>query len=740
MNQNNNALSEQQWLNKVLEEARRQYEANQTSQEKAFKEAITAQREMWEDVGVVSISNGLDQIADFMSHIQTMKNQKRQYEFIEQMDKKFKKMMLSPYFGRIDFQETDETQASPYYIGESTLVDEAHDFLVYDWRAPLSSMFYDFEVGPAHYTCPEGIVEGQLTLKRQYKIEEGQMLFNFDSSLKIDDDILQGILAKSADEKMRTIVNSIQKEQNKVIRNEDFKHLIVQGPAGSGKTSIAMHRIAYLLYKHRDQLSAQNVLVFSPNDIFGDYISNVLPELGEENVTQTTFMDYLHHSLGKSFEKESYFDMMEYTLSNAKHHEFALKSDNIAFKASLACLNALKTYGASLTERTKKFEDIVYRGHVVMTAKAQQNLFFEECKAMPLIKRYERLKGRILFLLEPYEQKSFKEIKEELIEKGGYLSISEVNATAKRLVRESIQSIHEQINRMTHINYSSLYIEFLKAHSPKALANHTIRKMGQGILPYEDQAPFLLLKGICGAMDAIHGIKYIIIDEAQDYSPLQYELLRMAFPKAGMTLLGDINQSIHPTQNVGSYKHLEDVFPMDSTCWIELTKSYRSTIEITAFTKKLLKNSFNADSVERHGDKPKMTGFKNHDDMIGKMSSDMKHYSELGHHSIGILTKTVSEARQLFEQLKSQVDLPIHCLSHEDDAYDSGIVVMPVYLAKGLEFDAVMLYNAGTDNYSAEKDRLLFYTACTRALHVLNIYYMGEFYFSEALEMAEETL
>ena len=177
---------------------------------------------------------------------------------------------------------------------------------------------------------------------------------------------------------------------------------------------------------------------------------------------------------------------------------------------------------------------------------------------------------------------------------------------------------------------------------------------------------------------------------------------------------------------------------MDNTCWIELTKSYRSTIEITAFTKKLLKNPFNTDSVERHGDKPKVTAFNSHHDMMGQISRDVTHYSEQGHHSIGILTKTVNEARQLFEQLKSQVNLPIHCLSHEDDAYDSGIVVMPVYLAKGLEFDAVMLYNAGTDNYAAEKDRLLFYTACTRALHVLNIYYTNGFYFADALDMAEE--
>ncbi|MGE5677973.1 MAG: HelD family protein, partial [Pseudomonadota bacterium] len=286
-------IKENEWLEIVLAEARKQLDEKRESSERLKTENIQAQRELWQDVGSISIENNLDQLVDFMAFIDLMKRQKRTYRFTKKLEEKYEKLVLSPYFGRIDFLENGDERAEKHYIGTANLVNDSYDILVYDWRAPVSGMFYDYEIGEASYKCPEGIVNGQVTLKRQYKVNNGKIEYMFDSSLKIDDEILQEVLSKSTDSRMRTIVTSIQREQNQVIRNEEHKNLVVQGPAGSGKTSIALHRVAYLLYKHRDKVAPQNIIIFSPNQIFNDYISNVLPQLGEDNMLQTTFKEYM---------------------------------------------------------------------------------------------------------------------------------------------------------------------------------------------------------------------------------------------------------------------------------------------------------------------------------------------------------------------------------------------------------------------------------------------------------------
>jgi DNA helicase II / ATP-dependent DNA helicase PcrA len=246
---------ENEWLENVLKEVNKQLGEKHDFKEKFKKDALETQRELWQEVGSVSIANELDQLVDFLGYIDVMKRQKRSHEFTGKLKEKYERMLLSPYFGRIDFHENGEERAEKYYIGISNLINDDYDFLIYDWRAPVSSMFYDYEIGGANYKCPEGIIDGKLTLKRQYKINNRKLLYMFDSNLKIDDEMLQDILGKSTDSKMKAIVTTIQREQNKVIRNEEFKNLIVQGPAGSGKTSVALHRIAYLLYKHRDKIT-----------------------------------------------------------------------------------------------------------------------------------------------------------------------------------------------------------------------------------------------------------------------------------------------------------------------------------------------------------------------------------------------------------------------------------------------------------------------------------------------------
>ncbi|MGI6705888.1 MAG: RNA polymerase recycling motor HelD [Clostridia bacterium] len=730
---------ENEWLQKVLKEAQKQLDKNRGIQAESRKDAIKTQREMWEDIGVVSSDSGLEHIADFMSYINTMRMQKRSHEFTRRQVQKYERVLDSPYFGRIDFKEEGEEEPEKYYIGISSLVDDDNNILVYDWRAPVSSMFYDWEIGEASYECPEGTIHGEITLKRQYKISKGKMEYMFDSSLKIDDEILQDILSKSTDTKMKAIVTTIQREQNRVIRNEDYKYLIVQGPAGSGKTSVALHRIAYLLYKHRDKIGPQHIVIFSPNEIFNDYISNVLPELGEENMYQTTFKDYMHQALGGELKKESYGDMMEYILGSRHQPAYHRRINSIQFKSSKAFMDILKRYVAWLDKEDRAFKDIVFRGRLIISAEELRVLFFKDYAHLPLKRRLERIRNRIFYLLEPYEKQRIEEVSTELEVKEASMTRGEIRERSAAIVQTEERDMYDEIDRVTGFDLIDIYKELferLESFYPASdagdwgpeeiedIKGYTLENLNVGMLYYEDQPPFLYLKGALGDLPKISDIKHVIVDEAQDYTSLQYEVFLQLFEHANMTILGDLHQAINPYMNLGGYEHISHLFPKDQSLLIHLTKSYRSTMEITRFSRRLLGKLDEAGWIERRGEEPLVLGFPDEGAIHERLVEDIKKYKEKGYQSIAVITRTVKEAEKVYSFLKDQVH--IHAILKDDDEYVGGILVIPSYLAKGLEFDVVLIYNAGDDNYSVEEERLLFYTACTRALHVLCIYYSGE--------------
>lgn len=729
---------ENEWLQDVLKEVKKQFDKKHNFKERFRKEAIETQKQLWEDVGSVSVTNGLDQIVDFMEFINTMKIQKRRHEFTRKLKEKYEKMLLSPYFARIDFTEEGKELPDKYYIGISNLINDDFDFLVYDWRAPISSMFYDYEVGKAGYTCPEGVINGDLTLKRQYKVNDGKLKYMFDSNLKIDDEILQNILAKSSDSKMKAIVTTIQREQNKIIRNELYKNLIVQGPAGSGKTSVALHRIAYLLYKHREKIGPQNILIFSPNNIFNDYISDVLPQLGEDNMCQTTFKEYMHKALGNEIIKEEYCEMMEYILSSKNEDNYNERIKSIKFKSSKQFLNILKEYVIYLEKMNRDFKDIIFKGALIISSKEIQELYFKDYVNLPLKRRLEKLRDRILYLLEPYEKNRVGEVAEDIKNYGSQNDETEILKQSKSVVKNEIKSIYSEIYRMTDFNIIDIYKELfenLESFSNLIISEYddeyinevkfyTLEMIKSKKFNYEDQHALLYLKGALGDILKISEIKYVIIDEAQDYTPLQYEILYKLINNASITILGDLNQSINPFMNLGSYTNILDIFPKDETCIINLTKSYRSTIEITEFSKKLLSNNVNYECVARRGDKPIVLGFSDENNIKEQLLKDIKTYKEKGYKSIGIITKTIKEAQDVHNFLKDKVK--VNALLNDEDEYVNDTLVIPAFLAKGLEFDVVLIYNAGDENYDCEKERLLLYTACTRALHILRIYYLGK--------------
>ncbi|MDT8717878.1 AAA family ATPase [Clostridium sp. 19966] len=729
---------ENQRLQEVLKEVRKQLDEKHNFRERFKKDAIQTQKELWQDIGSVSVSNGLEQIVDFMQFINTMKIEKRNHEFTRKLEDKYEKMLLSPYFGRIDFLEKGEKKAEKCYIGISNLIDENYDVLVYDWRAPVSSMFYDYEIGEASYLCPEGIVGGELMLKRQYKINDSKIQYMFDSNIKIDDEVLQDMLSKSTDSKMKTIVTTIQREQNKVIRNEEYKNLIVQGPAGSGKTSIALHRIAYLLYKHRDKIKPQNIVIFSPNDIFNDYISNVLPQLGEDNMYQTTFKEYMHGALGNELAKENYGDMMEHILVYKKEASYQKRINNIKFKSSIEFVNILKGYVTHLENMDRDFTDIIFRDNLIISSKDIQELFFKDYVRLPLKRRLEKIKERILFLLEPYKQPRTEEVASELEKSDSYISKVEILEKSILIVKKEMKDIYREINRMTEIDLVDIYKKlfeklesFYEGSNTKygemeidEIKRYTLENLNIGMLNYEDQPPLLYLKGAIGDLPKTSEIKYVIIDEAQDYTPMQYEIFHQLFQSASITILGDLNQSINPFMNVGNYSNISNIFSKANTCIINLTKSYRSTIEITRFSRRLLNKGTFAECVERNGDEPLLLGFKDEEAIKERLVEDIKRYKDKGYKSVGIITRTVKEAKEVYSFLKDKGQ--VNVIMRDDDEYVSDTLIIPSYLSKGLEFDAVLIYNAGDGNYSCEEERLLLYTACTRALHALCVYYSGE--------------
>ncbi|NRT35293.1 DNA helicase-2/ATP-dependent DNA helicase PcrA [Clostridium beijerinckii] len=728
---------EREWLLEVLKEAQKQLDEKRNFREKFKSDAIEVQRELWENIGSVSVNNGLEQIVDFMQSINTMKIQKRTHEFTRKLEQKYERVLLSPYFARMDFIEKGEEMAEKCYIGISNLINDNFDFLIYDWRAPISSMFYDYEIGQAEFKCPEGIVEGELTLKRQYKINNGEIEYMFDSNLKIDDELLQDILSKSTDTKMKGIVTSIQREQNKVIRNEEYKNLIVQGPAGSGKTSVALHRIAYLLYKHRDKITPKNIVIFSPNDIFNEYISDVLPELGEDNMCQTTFKEYMHKALGGGLSKENYSEMMEYILASKKESDYQIRINNIKFKSSKEFIDILKRYVTFMEKEDTNFKNIKFRGDLIISSQDLEELFFKDYANLPRKRRLQKIRERILFLLKPYEEQRIKEAADELKSSGSYLDKAEIIEHSTAMVKNELKEIYHEINRMTKFDLMGIYkklfenLEFFLKDSNiefnekkiSEIRRYTLEKIKVHRLNYEDQIALLYLKGAMGDLPKTSEIKYVIIDEAQDYSPLQYEIFYQLFNHANMTILGDLNQSINPFMNVGDYKNISHIFAEDNTCIINLTKSYRSTMEITKFSRRLLDKGLEAQCVERSGDEPLLLGFSNEKAIKERLLEDIKIYNEKNYKSIGIITKTAKEANEVYNFLKDKTNVRV--IMKDDDEYVSGILVIPAYLAKGLEFDVVIIYNAGDENYSCEEERLLLYTACTRALHVLLVYYSG---------------
>lgn len=681
-----------------------------------------------------NVPSNFDNLVEVNPYLMEIKRQTMYYNNTLKELNIFNKMLDSPYFGRFDFVEDGSDEREKIYIGLHTLRDpNTFDILVYDWRAPISSIFYQFEKGRAYFIAPDGIVEGNVVLKRQYTIKNSKLKYYFDCNLVIDDEILKEVLSRNSTAKMRTIVETIQREQDLIIRDTDSDILIVQGVAGSGKTSIALHRIAYLLYFGRDKnLKKDDILIISPNNIFSQYIKNVLPELGEENVNQIIFEDFLKDVLSDSGTIEERSRYIERLASN----EDKIKADSIRFKGSLEFVKILDRFVLYYERKMIEFTDIYYDGKVIYTRHDLKNEFLNDKINRPIQKRLERIEKKIFEKIHLLRQERISKIEKFV---GNYKEHEfEVKPYSRLLSIKEMKAIKNQISSFTQINYFDVYkllfsnMDLLKKLShginlPEdidEITDMTYKSLKNGFISYEDCGPLLYLKCKIEGFKIDKRIKHVVVDEAQDYPRIFYEIFKLIFEGAKFTILGDIFQTLDREVDVAFYDVIEDVFEGMKVKKFFIEKSYRSTYEINEFNRKLLKHSPKIIPFNRHDEKPRLVQKNSFEEICNVMLEDIDMLLSHGYKTIAVICKTKDELKEVYSMMKNKIDLRI--LDSSDEEIVEGINVITPYAAKGLEFDAVLVFNVSKENYKTEFDRRLLYVACTRALHRLLIYSVGE--------------
>lgn len=729
---------ERQYLQTALIEIEHQLLKCQSQVKKSKSDLQKLHKSMWKNAAHRS-GDAID-FADAVQVNQYLVERQRQvilYQQAKDQLQKLEKIKISPYFGRVDFLEVGKDRSERVYIGISTVIDEqTWECLISDWRAPISSLFYDYELGPVKYKCHNTLIAGEMLLKRQYKIKDGRLQYMFDTNLKIDDEILQEILSKNATGKMKNIVLSIQREQNKVIREENHKLLIVQGPAGSGKTSIALHRVAFLLYKYKQHIKSHNILVFSPNQVFCDYISNVLPELGEENMLQLTFQEYAEKYLSSQFELEDVYDQLEYFYSQTEVKD-QVRLQGAHFKSSLAFISVVKKYINFLEDVGVNFSDIVFDGQLIISEKEFWQLWRKKYSYLPFSKRLKKIRRRILRLLKPVKKAYLKRVTLQLKKRYKYDNFPWFKE-ALSLLRKDLAPLKKYLNNLVKVDYYQLYRELFENEefmqncivdhqlpdNFAAICQQTQRSLAQKMIFNEDLPPLIYLKrALSGEKLGFGMIKHVFIDEAQDYSPFQYQVIQQLFSDSNFTLLGDLNQAIHPYQGIGDYHHLGELLNSRQVKMINLKKSYRSTSQISAFCRQLLPPTEEVVTVERFGPKPQVVQVLEKKEMPRLLVAGIKAFQAEGAKSIAVICKTAVASNQVFQDLRDRVEIDM--LTKDADKFAWQTVVIPAYLAKGLEFDAVLIYISEISNYQAHENKL-FYTICSRALHGLKIYFTGE--------------
>ncbi|MED4604001.1 RNA polymerase recycling motor HelD [Paenibacillus validus] len=756
---------EQQRVRHVAAEIRERIGSLQEQLGAIRSDIVTLRTHFWDDVTVnfEDAAEAAETYASMKQQAEVLSERERSHKHARAQLLVLERLKDSPYFGRIDFREDGESAAERIYIGIGSLLEKSGEtFLIYDWRAPVSGMYYDYAPGPAQYDTPMGRISGTMELKRQYMIRGGEIRSLFDTGITIGDELLQQVLGKQSDTQMKSIVATIQKEQNSVIRDTSSKLLVVQGAAGSGKTSAALQRVAYLLYRYRETLSAEHILLFSPNPMFNSYVSTVLPELGEENMEQTTFQEYVEFRLGDAFDIEDPFRQLDDALTMMDTADYDVRMESIKFKASLSFLQVMERYVNGLKEEGLVFKPVMFQNRELIGAEAMRQQFYAYDPSWSIPNRLHQLVEWLQQQLKQFaraeKRKPWVEDEIELLDQDAYMEAYEALRRKKRFTEESFDDFEQEkaalaamvvnvhykplrswVKRLKFVDLPATYAALFA--SPRkaldwageaglpgcwpAVCALTLDRLKRGELANEDTTPLLYLKDRIEGAHRNLKVRHVFIDEAQDYSPFQFAYLMQMFPSSRWTVLGDWNQAIHvQAADRDRFGDLIALFGEEQSKRIVFTKSYRSTRQIVEFTRGMLVGGQVIEPFNRDGLLPTVTYAPDLGTMREQIVRQLETLLEEGHRTLAVICKTAAESQDTYAALKER--LPVRLISTETVTFEPGLLVIPAYLAKGVEFDAVILHNASEERYGRESERRLFYTACTRAMHELHLFHTGK--------------
>lgn len=663
----------------------------------------------------------------------------KQLSTLQRLEKK-------PYFARVDFQEPNE-EPETIYIGLGSFADKEDHFLIYDWRAPISSIYYDGKLGKVSYNAPDGVQTVDMTKKRQFLIKDGKITNMFDTNESIGDQMLLNVLNEKSSTQMKSIVTTIQREQNKIIRNTSADLLFVQGAAGSGKTSAIMQRVAYLLYRYRGNLTSSDVIMFSPNQLFNDYVKNVLPEMGEQNMVQMTYWQFVSRRV-PGMNVENLFEQFEDNEQNDKI---------VNLKNSLQFFNAVTRYAKHLEKNGLIFKNIYF--------KSKKKPFFDKEKIKEIYygfnenyhlrNRIEATKEALINSLnrriEPetkkaWVDKTIESLDQEQLNKlydrpdqEFESSAKEEHFLARKIVINQLKQVGRKIRQNRFLNIRAQYLRFLRA-VPKIIdlskwditqeewdahIENVKERFKAGRIKMADISPYLYLYDLVTGRRTDYEMRYAFIDEIQDYTPFQLAYLKYNFPRAKFTMLGDLNQAIFTKDESKTLlSQISKLFDPEKTDVVQLTKSYRSTKEITNFTKQILRQGEKIEAFDRRGPKP---AFYKRDSIEKEYNALQDILAENDEQKLttAIITKTLAEAQEVAKVLKER-NIKATLIGSANQRLVPGTLVMPSYLAKGLEFDAVVAWGVSKENYHQLDETQLLYTIASRAMYKLDLIYTGE--------------
>lgn len=659
-----------------------------------------------------------------------------------------KRLESKPYFARIDFQEKAGQKPETIYIGLASFSDKPDHFLIYDWRAPISSIYYEGKLGPVSYQTPDGQETVYVKLKRQFQIEDGVIVTIYDTDQTVTDQMLLSALSNHSSTKMKSIVSTIQKTQNEIIRDTGDDLLFVQGAAGSGKTAAVLQRVAWLLYHYRGNLKSSQVILFSPNQLFNDYIDQVLPELGEHNMVQMTYFQYVDRRVPRL------------QVANVAQR-FAASDQGVNGKivrllSSLDYFKAVTKYAKRLgTDGHLRFRSLHFQGKVFADKDAIKEIYYSFNRNYKLGNRMDgtdealtkRLNHRIgVEMRSKWVEEQIQDLSQEQLNmlyarhpQAFVNDKEEYRFLARAIVINALRPVKQAIDHHRWININAQYVHLLRV-TPKIIDLAAFGLTDDDWQAYTDQQVDALKNGNISAngvsiylylYDLLTGkrgereMRYVFVDEVQDYDAFQLAYLKFCFPRARFTLLGDLNQAIFTHENSRSLlKELSQMFDPDKTKVVQLTKSYRSTKQITDFTKQILQDGENIETFDRPGDLPQLVISADVDEAVKEVGQILRQY-QTAHDKVAIIGKTLEDSRQIADLLKKQ-GFENTLIQTENQRLVPGLIVVPSYLAKGLEFDAVIVWNANREKYKGDSERQLLYTICSRAMHALSIVAVGK--------------